>query len=213
MNNRNKIMEYLAKEREVIKGLDVGLLNTAFCVLDDCLQNGKKVYVFGNGGSGSTASHMTNDFNNAIFNDTDKTFDFCCLNDNIPTMLAIANDLDYSDIFVYQLSGKLKKDDVVIAISGSGNSKNIIKAVEYAKECGATVIGFTGYDGGKLKEIANYNVGSNINNMEITEDIHLIVEHMLITTFFEKYGRGKKENKKLTLTREEDDILVVWKEY
>ena len=84
---------------------------------------------------------------------------------------------------------------MVIAISGSGNSNNIISAVKYAKENGAIIIGFTGYDGGKLKKLADYSINANIDNMEISEDIHMCLDHLLISYFYNKYGRRKyKEN-------------------
>lgn len=198
--NREMIVDYLLTEKEVIDGLDIGKINTVFAILDDCLKNGKKIYVFGNGGSGSTASHIANDFDKAIFKATDKRFNVTCLSDNMPLVLAIANDVGYEYIFLYQLIGRLTPDDVVIAISGSGNSKNIINAVQYARECDAMVIGFTGYDGGKLRELANYSLDTNIHNMQITEDIHLILEHLFISMFYEKYGLAddKKLVRKLT---------------
>lgn len=191
MVKRNEIVSYLTAERKAIESLDVSEIDTVFNILNDCLLNGKTVYVFGNGGSGSTASHMTNDFNKALFEKTNMVFDFRCLNDNMATILAVANDTDYSEIFRYQLEGRLNKDDVIIAFSGSGNSKNVINAVEYAKEVGATVVGFTGYDGGVLRKMSDYSFNTNICNMQITEDIHLIIEHLLISTFFETYGEKK----------------------
>jgi len=202
-SNKYKISDYLIKERETMRGLNLDRLVEVFNILDDCLKNERNVYVFGNGGSGSTASHMTNDFNNATFINTDKTFNFRCLNDNIPTVLALANDIGYDDVFLYQLVGHLNENDVVIAISGSGNSENIINAVMYAKECNALVIGFTGYDGGRLKKLADYSVDTSIDNMEITEDIHLIIEHLLISLFYDNYGKDK--HKRLALIKERKD--------
>ena len=201
MNNRDKIKGYLEKEKEVIDNLDIRMINMVYSVLDDALQNRRRVYTMGNGGSGSTASHMVNDFNKAIFKSIGNVFDFKCLNDNIPTILAVANDIGYDEVFSYQLNNRLTSDDIVIAFSGSGNSKNIINAVEYAKACGAIVVGFTGYDGGKLKKLSNYTIDTNIDNMQITEDIHLMVEHLLISMFYQNYGI--KDNKKLTLKKDE----------
>ena len=196
MNYNTKAKDYINKEIETLKELDINKINEVVTILDSCLEKGNKVYVMGNGGSGSTASHMTNDFNMALFEKTDKTFNFTCLNDNIPIVLAIANDEGYEEIFRYQLINNLTKDDVVIALSGSGNSQNIINAVTYAKETGSLVIGFTGYDGGKLKQLANISIDTKINNMQITEDIHLIIEHMMISLFIDKYGKRKYKIKK-----------------
>jgi D-sedoheptulose 7-phosphate isomerase len=94
------------------------------------LGEGFKIYVFGNGGSAATASHMQNDFNRGISKFSNKKFKFFCLSDNVATITAIANDFSYDEIFVQQLKGRLSENDVVIAISGGGNSKNIVKAVE-----------------------------------------------------------------------------------
>ena len=191
MYHYNKINDYISKEVIGLRGLDVTAINKVINILDECLQTGKKIYVFGNGGSGATASHMANDFNKTLFNKTDAVFNFICLNDNMPTVLAVANDEGYDEIFRYQLIDRLSKDDVIIALSGSGNSKNVINAVTYAKEIGSLVIGFTGYDGGKLKELADVSVDTNIDNMQITEDIHLMLEHMMISIFMENYGQRK----------------------
>ena len=191
--NKERITDYINKEIETLKNLNIDKIDEVIDILDNALKTNKKIYVFGNGGSGSTASHITSDFNKAIFKKIDKRFNFICLNDNIPLMLAISNDVSYEDIFVYQLKGHLNKDDIIIGISGSGNSKNIIKACMYAKEIGSTIIGFTGYNGGKLKEIANYSLDSNINDMQISEDIHLMFEHLMIKLFYEKYGDGTHE--------------------
>ena len=198
--NGGRIKDYFEKEKMVINNLDIKAINMVYSVLVDALEKKKKVFTFGNGGSGSTASHMVNDFNKALFKGSDNVFNFTCLNDNISSILAISNDISYDDVFLYQLKGRLTSDDIVIAFSGSGNSRNIIKAVEYARKCGATVVGFTGYDGGKLKKIANYSINTNIDNMQITEDIHLIIEHLLISLFYQNYG--VREYKKRVLEKE-----------
>ncbi len=195
MSNREQIKAYLEKEKEVIDNLDVRAINTVYSVLDNALQNNRTIYVIGNGGSGSTASHIANDFDKMILKTTEKRFNVVCLSDNMALTLAIANDVGYEYIFMYQMIGHIKPDDVVIAISGSGNSKNIINAVDYAKKQGAMVIGFTGFDGGKLKKMANYSLDANIDNMQITEDVHLILEHLIVSMFYENYGLA--DDKKL----------------
>ena len=95
-------------------------------------------------------------------------------------MMAIANDMGYDEIFVVPLKNKLKKGDVVIGISGSGNSENLLKAFRYANESGADTIAFTGYSGGKLKELAKHNIHVKVDNMQIVEDVHLILNHMMM---------------------------------
>jgi len=139
----------------------------------------KRIYTLGNGGSASTASHMASDLNKGASRHDAPRFRAVALTDNIPLMLAWGNDSSYDDIFVEQLKNHLEKGDVVIAISGSGNSKNVLKAVEYANKEGAVTIGLTGFDGGKLAKMASipYIVPSNC--MQQVEDIHLLIEHML----------------------------------
>lgn len=97
---------------------------------------------------------------------------------------AIANDISYEDIFYFQLNGRLTKDDLILAISGSGNSKNIIKVVEYAKSIGSKIISFTGFNGGKLKLLSDININANINNMQKSEDIHIILDHMVMSILY-----------------------------
>lgn len=140
---------------------------------------GRRIYICGNGGSASTASHMASDLNKGANRKDAPRFKAIALTDNIPAMLAWANDASYDDIFVEQLRNHLEKGDIVIGISGSGNSPNVLKAMHYANDNGATTIGLTGFDGGKLAQMAKicYTVPSNC--MQQIEDIHLLMEHML----------------------------------
>jgi D-sedoheptulose 7-phosphate isomerase len=140
----------------------------------------KNVFIMGNGGSGSTASHFACDINKGCCFNVEKKFKVICLNDNIPTMLAYANDLSYDKVFVEQLKNFLQPDDIVIGISGSGNSLNVLTAISYAKEKGAKTVGLTGFDGGKLAQIADIPLIANINDMQKVEDVHMIVVHMLM---------------------------------
>lgn len=182
INIEEEITSYIAAEIDVLKNLNQEQIEKAFAVLYTAIRAGKTIYCFGNGGSASTASHFKNDFDKIIGSKLDKKFQFICLNDNIATVMAIANDISYGDIFSFQLEGRLKPGDIIMAISGSGNSANIINAVEYAKKCGNTVIGLTGFDGGKLRLLADVNLHAPIHNMQITEDIHLMFNHLLVST-------------------------------
>lgn len=185
MNYQNEISAYLEKEIETLRALDRGEIERALHLLSDALEREASVYIFGNGGSAATASHFQNDFNKGISEHTEKKFRFQCLSDNFATVTAIANDISYDEIFRFQLRGRLKADDLVIAISGSGNSKNVINAVEYAKEQGCKVIGLTGYDGGKLMPLSDVAMHVPINSMQITEDIHMIFDHLMMSVFYE----------------------------
>ena len=138
------------------------------------------IYVFGNGGSASTASHMANDYNKGLNEFLDKKFRFVCLNDNVATLMSIANDISYEEVFRMQLRGKLEEKDLVVGISGSGNSMNVINAISYAKEMGVKTVGLCGYEGGKLKALSDVVLHVKLNNMQIVEDIHLIFNHLLM---------------------------------
>lgn len=144
----------------------------------DARANGQQIFIMGNGGSAATASHFVCDFNKGLSITGQPRFKFICLNDNIPSMMAYANDVSYDDVFVEQLKNLMQKNDLVIGISGSGNSMNVVKAVEYANINGAKTFCLVGYNGGKLKQCAQCSLHVDINNMQIVEDIHMIIDHM-----------------------------------
>lgn len=180
------ISSYFDREIEVIKKLNIDEINEAIQAIWAAYEREATIYVFGNGGSAATASHFVCDFNKGISEKKDKKFNLVCLSDNVPQMMAIANDISYDEVFRFPLINKLKSTDLVIGISGSGNSKNVIRAVEYAKEIGAPVIGITGYHGGKLKELADYHMDAMVDDMQISEDIHMIFDHMMYVIFNHK---------------------------
>jgi D-sedoheptulose 7-phosphate isomerase len=181
---KNEITAYYDREIATIKKLNYDELNQAMNVLLDHYERETNVYVFGNGGSSATASHMVCDFNKGACMDVEKRFRFICLNDNIPTLMAIGNDVGFDDVFYYQLENKIKKEDLVLAISGSGNSINVIKAVAYAKKVGCDIIGMTGYDGGKLDKLSAYHLHVPADDMQITEDLHMGFDHMIMQIFW-----------------------------
>lgn len=145
----------------------------------------EKIYIFGNGGSSATASHMVNDLAVGIKRRGGKVFDAISLNDNSAVSFAIANDIGFENVFYTQLEGVLKPEDTVIAISCSGNSPNIVKATQYAKECGSTIISMTGFDGGELKNLSDINLHIETDKGEygLVEDIHMILNHIIYTYF------------------------------
>lgn len=180
-NYEQEIKEYYKELSDTLLKLDYEQISEAMNALVNCYENGGTVYVFGNGGSSATASHMVCDFNKGVSMKKSKKFNFVCLSDNTPILTALANDLSYEDVFAYQIEKILTKDDLVFAISGSGNSKNIIKACEVAKKAGVKIIGMTGYDGGKLYQMADYHLHAPINDMMKAEDIHMSFDHMMAT--------------------------------
>lgn len=191
MDFKKAIQEYYDREIEAIKRLNLDELSEAMNAILRVYENGGTVYVCGNGGSASTASHMQNDFNKGINEYVDKKFNFHCLNDNISTMMAVANDIGYEEIFRFPITNKITNEDLIIGISGSGNSKNVLNAVTYAKECGAKVIGITGYSGGKLKEVADYRMHVDEMDMQIAEDLHMTFDHMMMKVIYNYLTNGQ----------------------
>lgn len=173
----------MKKLKDALDGVNLEEIKNLYELLFNCYQNGKQVFIFGNGGSASTASHLAADLNKGVSLGLEKRFKIICLNDNIPTMLAYANDLTYNDVFVEQLKNFLNKGDLVIGISGSGNSQNVLNAILYANEKGAVTVGITGYKGGKLKQLAKHSVNANVLDMQLSEDIHLILSHIIMKLF------------------------------
>lgn len=189
MDYRKDITEYIQLEREVLNKLDVNALNEAMQLIEEAYKARKKVYIFGNGGSSATAAHYQNDFNKGLSETLETKFEFVCLNNDTATLMAIANDIGFEEVFRYQLQGRIREGDLVIAISGSGNSKNIINAVEYAKQQGNKIIGLTGIKGGKLMQMADVSLHVPVNSMQVTEDVHMIFDHLMVSVFY-KYLCG-----------------------
>lgn len=185
MNYEQDIKAYIACEIETLQKLDIVAINEALNLLMETAKAHKRIYIFGNGGSSATASHFQNDFGKGVSEYVEDKFRFQCLNDNVATLMAVANDIGFEEVFRFQLRGVLEPGDVVMAISGSGNSKNVINAVEYAKACGNKIIGLTGYSGGKLRELCDISLHVPINSMQITEDIHMIFDHLMMSMLYQ----------------------------
>ena len=184
MDFKDAIKEYYEREIRVINNLNLDEINDAMNAIYETYKNQGTIYICGNGGSASTASHFQNDFNKGISEYVDNKFRFYCLNDNVATLMAIANDIGYEEVFRFQITNKITDKDLFIGISGSGNSKNVLNAAEYAKEKGAKVIGITGYTGGKLKELADYRMHVDECDMQIDEDLHMTFDHMMMKIFY-----------------------------
>ena len=184
MDYHSFIREYIEQEKNALTMVSINDLVKATELLIKTQKSGGTIYTFGNGGSAATASHFQNDFNKGISEHTECKFNFFCLVDNIATVTAIANDISYDEIFRFQLQGRLHKNDIALAISGSGNSKNVILAAEYIKQQGNKVIGLTGYDGGQLKLISDISLHVPVNSMQITEDVHMVFNHMIMAILY-----------------------------
>ena len=160
-------------------------INNIINILIDARNSGKKIFTFGNGGSASTASHFVSDLLKTTITKDDKRFIAISLVDNFAVNSAWANDVSYDDIFIEQLRNFLTDGDIVIAFSGSGNSINVTKALEYAKTKGAITIGFTGMLGGKFPKLCDYSYLVPSNNMLTIESFHIMVCHGIIFTIRE----------------------------
>lgn len=180
MNYIQQMKDYLELEKRVLSELDLDAVNHLMNVLEQARLGGKRIFICGNGGSASTASHYVCDFNKGVSLNQEQKYNFECLNDNVALLTAIANDLSYDDIYKFSLQTKMAEGDVVIGISGSGNSENVVRALSYANEHGAVSVALVGYDGGRMLKLARYAVHVNIDNMQIVEDVHLILDHMMM---------------------------------
>ena len=175
---------YLSELKDLLNIFPHGQLERVVECLLGAYENGRSIFVMGNGGSGATASHFACDINKGTCLALEKKFKVICLNDNIPTMLALSNDLSYEDIFVEQMKNFFQPGDVVIGISGSGNSKNVLKAIRYSSENGGVTIGLCGYQGGELGRMADIPLVVQSNDMQKIEDVHMIIVHMLMQALF-----------------------------
>lgn len=175
----NHFEEYIKKEIDIIQQLDLVAIEKVANLMLDTYHQGKQVFICGNGGSAASASHITGDFIKGASFGLEKRWRFICLNDNITTMMAISNDISYEDIFVEPLKNFANPGDLFIGISGSGNSVNVVKAMEYAKATGLATVALCGFRGGKIRDIADVNIYTPIMDMQITEDLHMMALHMI----------------------------------
>ena len=186
------MIEFLENYTERLKNLldDINYIDIVTIIgrLEQSVHENAKVYVIGNGGSSATASHMANDLGIGLKRRNIISINIESLGDNSAVTSAIANDIGFENIFYMQLKGILRPKDVLLAISCSGNSPNIIKAVENANEIGSTVIGVTGFGGGKLKHMSDINFHVNAPNGEygLVEDMHMILDHIIYSYFISK---------------------------
>jgi D-sedoheptulose 7-phosphate isomerase len=175
----SKATEYINLVKETLDKLNHSEIDALIEAFYTTYQKGGNIYTMGNGGSGASASHAAGDFLKGASYGLEKRFRMICLNDNLPAMMAIANDIGWDDIFVEPLKNFLKPHDLVIGISGSGNSKNVVKALEYANHQGATTVAMSGFKGGKIAEIATLSMHVPVMDMEVTEDVHMVIFNII----------------------------------
>jgi len=185
--NLETIKDYISQVTDTLSKLPVDQIAGVVEALGEARDRGSRIFIFGNGGSAATASHFACDLDKGAIHRGKPRFKAFALTDNVPLLSAWANDTDYGNIFSEQLESFVEANDIAIAISGSGNSPNVLNGVKTATAKGATTIGFIGFDGGRLRDLVDIALVVPSHNMEQVEDIHLLLEHM-ITTCLRKEG-------------------------
>ncbi len=177
---------YFACLSQTVRRLPFETIDRVSNLLLDAYENSRMIYIFGNGGSAALASHFACDLGKGTINTSKKRFRVLALTDNVPLMTAWANDSRYENIFAEQLANFIREDDVAFAISGSGNSPNVLNALKFAREARATTVGLAGYKGGRMKELCNVCMMVPSDNMQIIEDLHLCIAHALFSAVRQK---------------------------
>jgi D-sedoheptulose 7-phosphate isomerase len=182
----DNIEQYILTVQQTIDQLPRQLIADVIAILQRARMQGNQVFVMGNGGSASTASHFVCDLAKNTRRDGLPHFRVIGLTDNMAIFSAYANDEGYENVFSMQLANFIKHDDVIIGISASGNSKNVLNAMKEAQKYNVTTIGFTGFDGGQLGTMVNINIHVKSNVIEHVEDIHLMLEHIIVKAIKEQ---------------------------
>lgn len=185
------IGEYHQKMAQVLDSLDLEKVQKIIKALIEVYNKKGKIFLMGNGGSATTASHFAADLTQNVTSGKKNRINAVCLNDSIPRLTAIANDIGYENIFVEQMYNNLNKDDAVVVISGSGNSANIIKAVKFAKKTGVKTIALLGFDGGKVMDMVDAAVLVKSFDYTVVENTHMFICD-LVTNYFQKMLNDKR---------------------
>ncbi len=195
MKNKDFITDYLSEVKTVAENISVADIDSTVDLLFNAWENGNQIFMCGNGGSASTATHFACDLAKTTIVPGKPRFKVECLNDNIPLMLALINDDGFENLFSEQLKAKFREGDIFICISvhgGAGKDKaglwsqNLLKAVKYAQENGGKAIGLSGFDGGPMKEIADACIVVPINSTPQVESFHLALEHLICSCLRQK---------------------------
>lgn len=171
---------YTKKLAELLGRLDFAAIDAGVDLIEKAWRDGKQIIALGNGGSSLTALHFINDWNKSVFLSSGIPFRGRTLIDNIGLVMSYANDVSFEDVFAEQLKNILQPGDLVLALSGSGNSENVIRAVKYANDHGAITLGLCGYRGGKLKETAQHVIWVDADDMQLSEDVHFFFGHIVM---------------------------------
>ena len=196
------LLEYMAEAQNAMANMSLAAIEDVVRVMKEAWEHDRQVFLMGNGGSAATASHFVNDLNKTAILPRKSRFRAISLNDNVPLITAWANDASYEDIFAQQMLNYVESGDVVIGISTSGNSPNIIRALRTARSVGATTVGLTGLSGGKLKDLVDYCVSVPTDDVMQIEGIHSVVLHALIARFRQLVVAQDREDELTRLPRE-----------
>ena len=179
------IKDYISRLIKILQTVDIKPIHEIMSLLDEMDKNRSTLYIMGNGGSSATASHMANDFGTGLKRRGLKNLDVLSLADNSSVVTAIANDIGFENIFYMQIKDVIKAGDAILVISCSGNSPNLIKAVEYAKKVNAKIVSLTGFDGGRLKGMSdiNFHVPTESGEYGLCEDMHMIFDHIIYSYY------------------------------
>ena len=182
----SQVSQYLEDTAGVIRSLPVDQIERIAEILWQACREGRRLFVCGNGGSALTASHLACDLGKGTVTAGQPRFKVMALTDNLGLITAYANDLAYEDIFVEPLINFFQPGDVVLGISGSGNSENVLRALRYAREHGGVPLGWTGFSGGGMKDLAEECLIVPKHDMQIVEDAHYVLMHVLMQVFCRK---------------------------
>ncbi|MCC6730418.1 MAG: SIS domain-containing protein [Chthonomonadales bacterium] len=177
---------YLADVKRLVDDVPLGGVQRLVDLMADAWQDGRRVLLMGNGGSAATASHIVNDLQKCIHLEAGRPLKTLCLSDCSPLVLAWANDTEYANVYAPQIECWAEPGDLVIGISGSGNSANIVRAIETANRLGAHTFGLAGHEGGRLGETARDCIVVRSENMQQIEDLHMIVLHLAFSALRER---------------------------
>ena len=180
---------YIDTINKTLSSLDLEQVRELENQLIHSIEDNKNVFIFGNGGSAANAIHIANDLIYGITKRFGKGIKINALSANTAVITCLANDEGYDQIFVRQLAVLANSEDIVIALSGSGNSKNIVNAISWSNDNNLETFAILGYDGGKAKAITKFPIHTNINDMQISEDLQLIIAHMIMQNIYEYYDK------------------------
>jgi D-sedoheptulose 7-phosphate isomerase len=179
---------YLSRLSQLLATIDADEIDNGVEVIRKAWHDGRQILTMGNGGSAMTALHFITDWNKGVFSFTGRPFRGRSLVDNMGMISAYANDVSYADVFVEQLRNIAAPPDLVMAISGSGNSENVVRAIHYANDIGCETLALVGFSGGRLKDVARHVVWTRVDDMQLAEDVHAVFGHIVMRALMQDRG-------------------------